>query len=220
LSKTRSRRRSSGQSWRRSLKAHRSPRRACGTDAILIVDGRPCAAWAGHPRDASRAFQPRRNVDHRSRPTPSSTGIVQMRIACSSAATPACPLAKQPTRTYDELMIRMVGLGVAFVLAISGYALGAKMAAFNPCPRPSDQYGPRFEIMTGSYRSRGVSPGGGKFVTIMGKDMAAPVSVNVTDDVFAAAGTLAVGTSISLLAYPSNPMSGSQPPYSCIELAH
>jgi hypothetical protein len=117
-------------------------------------------------------------------------------------------------------MIRMVAMGVALVLAAPGHACGAEAAALNPCPRPSDQYGPRFEIMTGSYRSRGVSPGGGKFVTIMGKDRAAPVSVNVTDDVFAAAGTLAVGTRINLLAYPSNPMSGSQPPYSCIELAH
>jgi hypothetical protein len=90
----------------------------------------------------------------------------------------------------------------------------------SPCPRPSDPYGLRFEIITGTYRSRGVSPGGGKFVTITGGDRAGPISVNVTDDVFVIAGTLGVGTRITLVAYPSNSMSGAQPPYSCIELAH
>jgi hypothetical protein len=117
-------------------------------------------------------------------------------------------------------MIRMVGLGAALVLAALGYPRGAEAAAFNPCPRPNDQHGARFEIVTGAYLSRGVSPGGGKFVTIMGKDMAAPISVNVTDGVFAAAATVAVGTGITLFAYPSSSVSGSRPPYSCIELAH
>jgi hypothetical protein len=74
--------------------------------------------------------------------------------------------------------------------------------------------------MTGAYQSRGVTPGGGKFVTITGMDRGAPISVSVTDEVFDVAGSLEAGTRINLVAYVSNSLSGAQPPYSCIELAH
>jgi hypothetical protein len=53
----------------------------------------------------------------------------------------------------------------------------------------------------------------------MGMDRAAPISVNVTGEVFDVAGTLAVGTRITLVGYVSNSLSGAQPPYSCIEFA-
>lgn len=115
-------------------------------------------------------------------------------------------------------MIRLVGLYAALSLFAPGYARSVEMAAFKPCPRPSDQQGPRYEIMTGAYQSRGVSSGGGKFVTVMGTNWAAPVSVSVTGEVFDVAGTLAVGTHITLVGYVSSSMSGAQPAYSCIEL--
>ena len=94
------------------------------------------------------------------------------------------------------------------------------MVTLNHCSQPGDQYGPRYQIISGTYQSRGVSPGGGKFMTITPKDWAAPVSLNVTDEVFDIAGTLAIGTPIILIGYVSNSASGAQPPYSCIELAY
>jgi hypothetical protein len=93
-------------------------------------------------------------------------------------------------------------------------------AAFNPCPRPTDQHGLRYEFVTGAYQSRGVTPGGGKFATVMAVGTASPVSLNVTDDVYDVAGTLSVGTRITLFGYVADSRSGAQPPYSCIELTH
>ncbi len=74
-------------------------------------------------------------------------------------------------------MARLVALCAGLVL----YALGMDRraeatVAVSRCPRPSDQYGSRYETLSGAYRSRGVSPGGGKFVNIMPRDGAAPVS--------------------------------------------
>jgi hypothetical protein len=118
-------------------------------------------------------------------------------------------------------MMRLVVLCAGLILLAPVLTRRAEAAVpFNPCPRPSDQYGPRYEIVTGMYQSRGVSPGGGKFVTIMPRDWAAPVSLNVSDEVFDIAGALAIGTPITLVGYVSNSASGAQPPYSCIELAH
>jgi hypothetical protein len=113
-------------------------------------------------------------------------------------------------------MIRLVALSAASILLAPGCTRGAEVSAFNSCPRPTDQHGPRYEIMSGAYQSRGVSPGGGKFVTIMG---VAPISVNVTGEMFEVARTLAAGTRITLVGYVNNALSGTQPPYSCIELA-
>jgi hypothetical protein len=117
-------------------------------------------------------------------------------------------------------MIRRIAVFAASILFAQTSARGAEMAAHNLCPRPSDQHGPRYEIMTGAYQSHGVTPGGGKFVTIVGVNGTAPVSVTVVDDVSALAGTLARGTRIALVGYVSNSMSGAHPPYSCIELPH
>jgi hypothetical protein len=91
--------------------------------------------------------------------------------------------------------------------------------ALSPCPRPSDQYGPRYETISGAYRSRGVSPGGGKFVTITPRGQApTPVSVSVADNVFDIIGSLKPGTVMTLVSYVGDSRSGAQPPYSCIEL--
>jgi hypothetical protein len=119
------------------------------------------------------------------------------------------------------MMIRRVVLyTLGSILLVPVLTRGGETVPFSRCSRPSDQYGPRYEVMTGMYRSRGVSPGGGKFMTITPKDWAAPVSLNVTDEVFDIAGTLALGTPIILVGYVSNSASGAQPPYSCIELAY
>jgi hypothetical protein len=117
-------------------------------------------------------------------------------------------------------MVRVIALCAGLILLAPGWTRGTEAVVFNPCPRPSDQYGPRYETVSGAYRSRGVSPGGGKFVTIMSRDGAAPVSVNVTDKVFDVAGSLIIGTRITLVSYVRESLSGAQPPYSCIEFQH
>jgi hypothetical protein len=133
-------------------------------------------------------------------------------------STDGCSAANESIRLP---MVRSVALCIGLTLLAPGCARGAEVPAVNPCPRPSDQYGPRYEIMAGTYLSRGVSPGGGKFVTIRPTDRgAAPVSVNVTDRVFDIAGTLAAGTHITLFGYVGASVSGAQPPYSCIEWSH
>ena len=116
-------------------------------------------------------------------------------------------------------MVRLVAFCAGLALHPLGSTGAGGAVALSPCPRPSDQYGPRYETVNGAYRSRGIFPGSGKFVTIMPKDGAAPVSVNVTDKVFDTIGTLVVGTRITLVGYVRHSMSGVQPPYSCIELA-
>jgi hypothetical protein len=116
-------------------------------------------------------------------------------------------------------MARLVALCAGLVLCALGCTGAAEAVEVGPCPRPGDQYGPRYETVSGAYRSRGVSPGGGNFLTIMPRDGAAPVSVNVTEKVFNIAGSLIIGTPITLVSYVQDSLSGAQPPYSCIELA-
>ena len=116
-------------------------------------------------------------------------------------------------------MVRLVTLCAGLVVYALGWTRAEAAFAFSPCPRPSDEYGPRYEAVRGAYRSHGVSPGGGKFVTIMPRDGAAPVSLNVTDRVFDIAGSLQIGTLITVVGYVRASMSGAQPPYGCTELA-
>ena len=116
-------------------------------------------------------------------------------------------------------MARLVILCAGLVLYALEWTRAEAAVALSPCPRPSDQYGPRYEAVSGAYRSHGVSRGGGKFVTIMPRDGASPVSLNVTDRVFDIAGSLQIGTLIAVVSYVRASMSGAQPPYSCIELA-
>ena len=116
-------------------------------------------------------------------------------------------------------MVRSVALCAGLVVYALGWTLAEAAVALSPCPRPSDQYGPRYEAVSGAYRSHGVSPGGGKFVTIMPRDGAAPVSVTVTDEVFNVVGSLRIGIQITLVSYVSRSLFGAEPPYSCIELA-
>jgi len=107
---------------------------------------------------------------------------------------------------------------VATPPASSPNKTGAGIGGPGSCPRPADQYGVRYQISGGAYQSRGRTPGGGKFVTILA-DGAAPVSVTVTDDLFRAAGALPPGARVTLVGYIQSSMSGSQPPFACAELA-
>ena len=116
-------------------------------------------------------------------------------------------------------MVRLVALCAGLVVYAPGWTRAEAAVALSPCPRPSDQYGPRYEAVSGGYRSRGTSPGGGKFVIIMPRGGAAPLSLSVTAKVFNAAGSLKIGARITLVAYVTHALSGSQPPYSCIEPA-
>ena len=114
-------------------------------------------------------------------------------------------------------MCRTAALSFAIVL-LASQCLYAAAGAPGSCPRPADQYGPRYQIMTGVYQSRQKTPGGGTVVTIM-VDRASPMSVPVTGGVFDAAGKLTVGTRVTLVGYVGASTSGAQPPFSCIELA-
>jgi len=116
-------------------------------------------------------------------------------------------------------MARLVALCAGLVVYALAWTRAEATVALSPCPRPSDQYGPRYEAVSGAYRSRGRSPGGGEFVTITLRDETAQVSLNVTDKVFDTAGSIKIGTLITLVSYARASMSGAQPPYSCIELA-
>ena len=116
-------------------------------------------------------------------------------------------------------MVRFIALCAGLAFYALEWAGAEQPAALSPCKRPVDQYGPRYEAVSAAYRSRGVSPGGGKFVTIMPRDGAAPVSVTVTDEVFNVVGSLRIGIQITLVSYVSRSLSGAVPPYSCIELA-
>ena len=115
-------------------------------------------------------------------------------------------------------MVRFNALCIGLVFYALGRA-GAEEAALSRCKRPVDQYGPRYEAVSGAYRARGVSPGGGKFVTIMPRNAAAAVAVTVTDEAFNVVGSLTVGTQITLVSRASHSLSSAQPPYSYIELA-
>ena len=115
-------------------------------------------------------------------------------------------------------MIRMVASIFALILLAPGYAHAAKVGAPYSCPRPADQYGARYQIMTGVYQSRQKTPGGGTVVTIT-VDRASPMSVPVTGAVFDATGKVTAGTRVTLVGYVGASASGAQPPFSCIELA-
>ena len=116
-------------------------------------------------------------------------------------------------------MVRLVALCAGLVIYALGWTRAEAAVALSPCPRPSDQYGPRYEAVSGAYRSRGTSPGGGKFVIIVPRGGAGPVSLNVTDNAFDIARLLTIGTRITVVGYVRASVSSAQPPYSCIELA-
>jgi hypothetical protein len=122
-------------------------------------------------------------------------------------------------------MIRTVAVSFALILLAPGCSHAAEVGAPGSCPRPADQYGPRYQTMTGAYQSRGETPGGGKYVTIILDGSLKPpfpvseMSVPVSGGVFSAAGKVRPGTRVTLVGYVGHSMSGAMPPFSCIELA-
>jgi hypothetical protein len=113
-------------------------------------------------------------------------------------------------------MIRIVALSFAMIL-LASQCLYAAVGAPGSCPRPADQYGQRYQLMTGVYQSRQKAPGGGTVVTIK-MDRASPASVPVTDGVFGVARNIRAGTRLTLVSYVGDARSGAMRPYSCIEL--
>src|SRR5690348_13083149 len=114
-------------------------------------------------------------------------------------------------------MIRLLAVSLGSILLIPGYPHAAAVGSPGSCPRPSDQYGPRYQFVTGTYQARGKGPGSGIYVTII-RD-GSPASLPVSGDVFSAAGMLRPGTRITLVGYVRDSGSGAMPPYSCVELA-
>lgn len=114
-------------------------------------------------------------------------------------------------------MLRPIAVSVGLIILSPGCPYAAGVGPPGSCPRPTDQYGPRYQFVTGTYQARGNGPGGGIYVTIL-RD-GSPASLPVSGDVFGAAGTLRPGTRITLVGYLRDSRSGAMPPYSCIELA-
>jgi hypothetical protein len=95
-------------------------------------------------------------------------------------------------------------------------------SASTACPRPYDQYGHRYQTVTGTFIARqDVTPGGpdGKFVLIQAPSAAGPFSEAVTDTVFESLGSVQPGTVITLFGYVISSLSGAQALYSCVEIA-
>jgi hypothetical protein len=101
--------------------------------------------------------------------------------------------------------------------ASSRMRTASAIGAPGSCPRPVDQYGTRYQSLTGAYQSRGETPGGGKYLTLLPDRAAAPMSIMVTAGAFDAARTLRAGARITVVAYMRSSMSGVQPPFSCID---
>jgi hypothetical protein len=87
------------------------------------------------------------------------------------------------------------------------------------CPRPSDQYGLRYQTVTGTLIAHHARAPGGKFVVIQPPVAAAPHAEAVTDAVFDLLVSVPSGTLITLFNYPNAALSSAQPPYSCVEVA-
>jgi hypothetical protein len=98
-------------------------------------------------------------------------------------------------------------------------AHGHLALAMNPCPRPYDQYGPRFSQIRGTFLFRHETAGGGRFVVIKSQSAAAPQSETITDEVFDTLGSVQPGTLIILFSYATPSLSSAQSPYSCVELS-
>jgi hypothetical protein len=114
-------------------------------------------------------------------------------------------------------MIRHSAVSLGFVLLLVEHPQAAGVGPAGSCPRPSDQYGPRYQFETGTFQARGKGPGGGLYATII-RD-SSPASLPVSEEVFEAARTLRPGAHITLVGYLRDSRSGAMPPYSCIELA-
>jgi hypothetical protein len=124
-----------------------------------------------------------------------------------------------------QLMLRPIAVSVGLIALSSGYPYAAGVGSPGSCPRPSDQYGLRYQFVTGTFKARGKTQGGGKYVTIILNGSLKPpypvseMSVAVSGEVFIATGNLSVGTRVTLVGYVGDSRSGAMPPYSCIEFA-
>jgi hypothetical protein len=87
------------------------------------------------------------------------------------------------------------------------------------CPRPTDKYGPLYYEVTGLFAGISVDPGGGKFVDLRRSTAASEEHFRATDDLINQLKSVDTGTAITLVSYRVSSRAGSQPPFSCFELA-
>jgi hypothetical protein len=113
---------------------------------------------------------------------------------------------------------RLIAASLALIPLDSACVHAWELGGPGSCPRPTDQYAPPNQIVTGTYRSRGVTQGGGEYVTIILNGSLKPPypvserSVPVSGGVFSAAGMLRPGTRITLVGYVGYSMSRAMPP--------
>jgi hypothetical protein len=87
------------------------------------------------------------------------------------------------------------------------------------CPRPTDKYGPLYYEVTGLFAGISVDPGGGKFVVLKRSAAAMEEQFRATDELIDQLSSVGTGTAITLVSYRVSSRAGSQPPFSCFELA-
>jgi hypothetical protein len=90
-------------------------------------------------------------------------------------------------------------------------------SATTRCPRPQDAFGPRYQTLTGTFQSLGVSPFGGKVAIITTTFATAPQAVPLTDAMYEALREVQPGTPVTFFAYVSSSASGAMTPYTCVE---
>jgi hypothetical protein len=81
------------------------------------------------------------------------------------------------------------------------------------CPRPTDEYGERYQIESGKFLRLENSA-----VVIQPPYSAGPLSVNITSEVAEILRSVYAGTKITLYDYVGSSLSGANPTYSCVEL--
>jgi len=86
------------------------------------------------------------------------------------------------------------------------------------CPRPSDNNGKQYETTTGTFVKIYTDQSGGDYIIIKPANAASNATVVVTKPVIQQLQSVSAGTNITLFSYSNNSMSGSQPPYSCVEI--
>ena len=107
--------------------------------------------------------------------------------------------------------------GMTVTIQQSGTTIQGEPSATHRCPRPQDAFGPRYQTLTGTFQSLGVSPFGGKVAIITTTFAAEPQSVPLTDAMDEALRDVQPGTPVTFFAYVSSSASGAMTPYTCVE---
>ena len=108
---------------------------------------------------------------------------------------------------------------VLMVTLIWGVGWHQQTPAVEGCARPSDENGPLYEEIKGLYLGQMRPNGVAAMAEIYPFGSASPVSVPVDDMVARQLEQVTRGTPVTLVGYVSNSLSGSQPPYTCMEIS-